>query len=90
MDWDLIGLIIGSKIRFQILSNLKENVMTPTELSKKTKAHISAISRALKELREYELVLLLNKKNSKNSFYSITEKGKKLLDEIKDKISFTK
>ncbi|MDK2849639.1 MAG: hypothetical protein PWP03_566 [Candidatus Woesearchaeota archaeon] len=90
MDWDLLGLIIGSKIRFEILSLLKEGIMTPTQISKKTKRHISSISRALKELKEYDLVILLNNKRSRNSFYSITEKGKFLLRQIEEKISFIK
>jgi DNA-binding MarR family transcriptional regulator len=89
MDCELIGFIIGSKIRFQLLSDLKGNVMTPTELSKKNKLHISAVSRALKELKESNLIEVLNENKSRSYFYSITEKGLKTLKEIKNKISFS-
>ncbi len=82
MDWDLISFITSSKIRFKLLTLLNKQKNTPTSLSKKLNVHVSAISRALTEPSEKELITCLTDKRTKYKYYEISDKGKKLLTEI--------
>jgi len=84
MEWDLISLITSSKIRFKLLTRLNKSRYTPTELSKDLGIHISAVSRALSELTEKELIKCLTDKRTKFKYYQISEKGKKILKKINE------
>jgi len=84
MDWDAISFITSSKVRFKLLTTLNKSKYTPTELSKNFNIHISAISRALSELTERELIICLTNKRTKFKYYEISEKGKELLKNINE------
>lgn len=77
-DWDLIGFIIGSKYRRNVLFSLKENPKTPKQLSQMNDISINHISNILSELNAKGLVECKNPDMKKGRLYSITEKGKEL------------
>lgn len=80
-EWDNISFITSSKIRFLIMTNLNKHKLTPTQLSKTLKSHVSAISRGLTELSEKELIICLTN-NKKSKYYELSDKGKKCLEKI--------
>ncbi len=89
MDWNLISLITSSKIRFKVLTRLNKSKFTPSDLSKNLEIHISAISRALSELTEKELINCLTDKRTKFKYYEISEKGKEVLKNIHEETKVT-
>ena len=84
MDWDLISYITSSKVRFKLLTTLNKSKHTPTDLSKSLEIHISAISRALSELVDKELIACLTDKRTKYKYYEISDKGKQLLKNVNE------
>ena len=53
--------------------------MKPTEISKKIEVHRTTVSKRLADLKEEELVKVLNPEDNRNRYYKITQKGEKLL-----------
>jgi len=70
-----------SKIRSEILKSL-EKAKTPTQLSKILNLHRSAISRAILELEEKDIIRCLSPAEKRGRFYQINKKGKEILEEI--------
>lgn len=81
--YELISYVRASEIRFNILSTLNDTIQTPTELKEKFKVPISRVSAILKELSDKNLVENLTPERRKSKMFSITKKGKTVLEEIK-------
>jgi DNA-binding MarR family transcriptional regulator len=79
--YDLISFVTRGKIRKKVLLNL-DVPLTPTQLSEKIKTHRSTTSRTLIELEEKKLVQCITPKEKMGRFYEITQKGKKIIDNI--------
>lgn len=79
----LKALLDRSKIRKNILSVLDESdkALRPTDLSKELSVERSNISTRLIDLREKELVKVMNPEDNRNRYYKITERGEKVLKE---------
>lgn len=77
---DEIAFIKGSKYREIIILEIGENFKMPKEISKSKNIHLSEVSRALKGLREKEIVEVVNPNAKKSRIYQLTPKGKILLD----------
>lgn len=70
-----------SKIRKKTLELLyEEQPMTPTEMAAELEMQQPNLSNRLKDLREEELVEVLNPEDNRDRFYKITAKGRELLD----------
>jgi len=83
MRWEEISFIISGKLRFTILLSLKKSPKTPSELKVELGTQISNISKTLRELESRGLIKCLTPERRKNKFYSITDKGLTILEEIK-------
>ena len=81
MDLSLIGFLKDGKYRIKILEELNKAPNLPSELSKKLNIHRASVSRILKMLNEKQLVES-HSKRSRTTIYSISSKGKKILEEI--------
>ncbi len=81
VNWDDISFILRGKHRKNILK-LLENPKTPTQIKNETHLHFNAVSRAILELEKRGFVECLNPKQKLTRFYRITEKGKKILDDL--------
>lgn len=82
--WDIVAKIKASRYRRDILKELSNNKMTPSELAEVTKINISHVSISLRELQDIGLIELLTSEDiKKGRIYSITEKGKKILEKVK-------
>ena len=77
--WELIGKIKSSKWRLKVLKILKENMKTPSELSKGADISSSHISEVIKDLEEMKLIECKNPTLRKGKIYSITKLGKNIL-----------
>ncbi len=81
-DWNIISYVQASEIRFKILVCLNTNVKTPTALKKELNVPISRVSAILKELLDSGLIENLSPTRRKNKIFSLTEKGKSVLNDI--------
>lgn len=74
--WDDVGFVIGSQYRVAVLHCLSEGPATPSQIAEETDFGIAHISRALQNLREWELVeLLVSEDRRKGRVYGATETG---------------
>jgi len=83
MFWNDISYVLGSKLSRKILESLKEE-RAPNQIAKETGIARSNVSTKLVELRKRELVICLNPDARKWRFYIISEKGKEVLDKVKE------
>lgn len=72
-----------SKNREKVLRALDGETLKPTDISKKTNIHRNNVSQILSQLREKELVRLLNPENKRGRLYELTEYGEEILKLIK-------
>ncbi len=89
VDWDIVSFVTSSTIRFKVLIALHKTKLTPSELANQLHHPISHISATLKALEEHLLIECLTKMRRKNKFFTITEKGKKILEFINRETSAT-
>lgn len=79
----IIEFIRLSKNREAILKALQGETLKPTDISKKTNIHRNNVSRILSQLREKELVRLLNPENKRGRLYELTGYGEEILNLMK-------
>lgn len=84
MCWEDLGTIIASSRRRQILELLAIRAMTPKEISQQLNIHLSQVTRNLRFLEKRDLVLCLAPELRKGRLYGITEKGKSVMDKLKE------
>ncbi|MCF2143104.1 MAG: winged helix-turn-helix domain-containing protein [Candidatus Heimdallarchaeota archaeon] len=89
VDWNIVSFVTSSTIRLKILIELNRNKLTPTNLSNKLHYPISHISSTLKTLENNGLIECLTEKRRKNKFFTISIKGKKILEFINKETSTT-
>ena len=70
----VMTLVEGSSIRSKLLQRLASRPHTPTELAAIESKHISHVSRALVELRDWGLVCS-TESGSREHYYKITSQG---------------
>lgn len=69
--------------RKKILNLLKEQeeALRPTDIAKELEVQRQTISSRITDLKEENLVELLNPEDNRNRYYKITEKGKKVIED---------
>jgi DNA-binding MarR family transcriptional regulator len=82
MDYEDVSFVVGSKIRLSILTRLSDRMYTPTGLASSMDIDQSHVSRALKEMLKRGIVTQVTR-SRKGRLYSISDKGKKVLEETK-------
>ena len=82
-NWDLVSFVFSSEVRTHILDILRNAEATPSQLAKEIDQPISHISRALKELQEKRLVLLLTPHRTKARLYEITDQGRTVIESVR-------
>lgn len=83
-DARIISLLNRSSKRIKVLGSLEKENKIPTQISKDINDSSYNISKYLKVLKEYGLVICLNENDKRYRYYSITNKGKKYLNIIRD------
>ena len=85
-DWDVVGYVISSDHRTLVLGRLAEGPATPTQIASDVELSVTHVSRALKSLRERDLVeLLVPEERRKGRVYGITEQGQEAWELIQAK-----
>jgi predicted transcriptional regulator len=80
--WRLVSFIGRSKQRRKILE-LVQTPATPMRIARKLDAHLTHISRTLREFRNHGLVECLTPEEKMERYYRITKLGKKVLSQMK-------
>lgn len=76
----LIEYMKNAPTRVKVLKSFKgEDFIMPIEISRKTGLHPNNVSKKLKDLREHELVYVINPEYHVPKLYRLTESGKKIL-----------
>ncbi len=70
----VVTYVAGSTVRSKLLQRLASRPHTPTELATMESKHISHVSRALIELKDWGLVAT-TESGSREHFYKITTQG---------------
>ena len=83
MSWEEISYVVDSKTRKLIVLKL-ETPRTPTFLAKALSVNLANISRSLSELEEKGIVIVLTPEQRMGKIYSLTKKGTKASDTIKN------
>lgn len=82
-NWDDVSYVISSRYRVEVLEQLSSNPSTPSRIASETGNPLAHVSRALTDLREESLVVLLvSEERSKGRVYGTTEKGDKVWETI--------
>ena len=76
----LLAYISNAPTREKVLKSFEgEDFLRPIEISRKTSIHPNNVSKKLKDLREHELVYVINPEYHVPKLYRLTEKGKNML-----------
>ena len=84
-DMEIISLLSRSKKRLEVLESLENENKIPSVISKDINDSSHHISKYLKTLKETGLVVCLNENDKRYRYYSITPKGTKYLNIVKNK-----
>lgn len=85
-DWEILSTVKRSNYRLTVLEYLHdvEEPRTPTEIGSKTDISRSHVSRTLGELKDDELVEVINPEAHYDRRYRITERGQKIVEKIQE------
>lgn len=76
----LLNYLNLSKNRMKTFYSFKNNdIITAKKISEKTGTHIVTIGKSLKQLKEKELLILLNPNARANRKYKLSKKGRKII-----------
>ena len=76
----LIAYIKNAPTREKVLMSFEgEDFLRPIQISRKTSLHPNNVSKKLKDLRELELVYVINPEYAIPRLYRLTEKGKNIV-----------
>lgn len=82
-EWDTIGYIVSSQHRIDVVSRLAKSPATPSTIAEDRDHEITHVSRALKALREKDLVeLLVPEERRKGRVYGLTATGTKIWEKM--------
>jgi len=85
-DWDVVGYVISSDYRTDVLHRLDDGPATPTQIADDVDISVTHVSRALRSLRERGLVeLLVPEERRKGRVYGITSLGRETWELIESK-----
>ncbi|MCK4729994.1 MAG: MarR family transcriptional regulator [Candidatus Aenigmarchaeota archaeon] len=71
-----ISLIKSSEYRFKILKAIGDDIIMPSEISKKIDIRLNHVSTFLQELKKKGLIECLNEDAKKGRLYQLTKLGK--------------
>ena len=84
MNDELRIFLARSKLRYKVLQELEEKSQIASFLAKKIKKHREVVSRIFLDLQKRGLAVCTNPKAPSFRHYRITEKGKKVLKELRE------
>lgn len=82
-----MSFLLRSPLRRKILNALLDEPMAPVQIAEETEIDKSNVSTKLGELKEREMVNVVNPEDRKWRFYQITDYGRKMLEEAEERSS---
>ena len=79
----IYGYIISSSYRTNVLKSFGNKPRFPSELAKKAGIKQNHVSNVLKELKNKELVEIINPEVRKGRYYVLTDLGREIAEELK-------
>lgn len=80
----LITYLDLSKNRMKVFQSFKnDEILTAKQISKTTAINLNTVGKSLKQLKEKELLILLNPQVRANRKYTLTKKGQKIIKYLK-------
>lgn len=76
----IIGYIMASQYRQDIIKSIGTSMKTPSNIAKEIDLRTNHVSNVLKDLKENEIVVCLNEDARKGRLYKNTELGIKILE----------
>ena len=81
-DIDDLSWVKRGKQRRELIEHIRDDVMTPSELAKKSHYSLNHASKVLNDLAKKGLAECLNKKEKTGRLYRLTAQGKKIRDKL--------
>ncbi len=81
----LLEFIRISTHREKVFKTLNKESKKPSDIARETGLHINNVSHSLKQLKERELVYLLNPEDKKGRLYKLTDLGEIVIKELINK-----
>lgn len=79
----LLAYIKNAPTREKVLKSFEgEDYLRPIQISRKTGLHPNNVSKKLKDLREHELVYVINLEYHVPKLYRLTERGKNIIQHL--------
>lgn len=86
-NWDNVSFVMSSEKRQYALIEVYHGPKTPTDVTDSSPFHMSAVSRAMTELRQRGLIeLLVSEDTKKGRFYGVTDRGRTTIGIINDNV----
>ena len=82
MNWEKYSYVVRGRNRKRILLSLN-SPMTPTQIAAVAKVSLSHVSKALRDLKKYELVICINPDEKVGKIYKRTEEGNEIAEYLK-------
>lgn len=79
---DALSYVKLSKHRMKVISSIGNKIKRPGEIAEDKDLVLSDVSRALRGLKEKNLVICLNENVDQGRLYQLTDKGKEVLKYI--------
>lgn len=83
--WEETGFVISSGYRMSVLRQLSDGPETPSGLAEASDLHVSHVSRALRRLRDRDLVdLMVPEDTRKGRVYAATDAGRDVWNHVEE------
>ena len=73
----------ASTYRVKVVKALKNDVKTPTKISKDAEIIPNHISNVLRQLKDHEVAVCINEESRKGRLYRLTEMGEEIANNLK-------
>ena len=80
--YKIVGYVMASEYRTNILKSIGENIKIPSVIADDIGLRTNHVSNVLKDLKEKNLVVCLNEEAKKGRLYKYTELGLQILEYI--------
>lgn len=81
-ELDLYGYVSSSKRRISVVTVLKDNPMTPKQISNNTDIRLNHVSNVLSELSGEDLVACVNPDRKRGRVYKLTDVGERVTKKV--------
>lgn len=82
MDEGTLEFVKRSQYRQKVLTALKDDVLMPKEIAKRSNIKTNHVSKVLAELKSKELIEIINPEARKGRLYRLTDVGEEIVEKL--------